>query len=187
MKARSSQTDIRKFIKNIKLFWQMIFLAGVLTYGISFLYRFQVQPSLKNINLINFLNWGSFFIAIVLAFYILHLKRSYFRLRYFQQFLEEQHKQNPDLDKTRLLRRFTRHISAIFKRVWSLGLVIILIGVIYFWLTFDSWNMHVYFVVGLYSLVINYPRTDLFSDVPYLLNEIIKDEGEQDSPDSSPQ
>jgi hypothetical protein len=187
MKARASQTDIQKFIKNIKLFWQMIFLTGVLTYGVSFIYRFQVQPSLKNIDLINFLNWGSFFIAIVLAFYILHIKRTYFRLRYFQQFLEELHKQDPELDKTRVLRRFIHHISTKLKRVWILGLVIILIGVIYFWLTFDSWNMHVYFVVGLYSLVINYPRTDLFSDVPYILNEIFPDEPKENFSDAAPE
>ena len=125
------------------------------------------------------LNWISFFIAVALAVYILHIKRTCFRLRFFNQILTESHAKNPELDKEQLIRKFTATIGKKLKLVWISGLVIILIGVIYYWITFDPWNMHVYFIVGLYSLVINYPRTDLFADVPYLLEEVFKEKGEE--------
>jgi hypothetical protein len=64
------------------------------------------------------------------------------------------------------------------KLVWLLALALILLGVIYYWITFDDWNMHIYFVVGLYSLVINYPRQDLLNQVPYLIKEFYPKNGE---------
>ena len=178
MKAKNTQSIILNFIKNIRLFWQMIFLTGILAYGLSFLYRFQTYTTLKNFELLKILNWASFIIAVFLAFYILHIKRTYFRLKYFQQFLENTHKNDPELSEDQLLKKITRDIGSKFKRVWILGLTIILMGVAYFWLTFDAMNMHVYFVVGLYSLVINYPRAELLIDIPYLLKEIFLEESE---------
>jgi hypothetical protein len=176
MKSRDPQTSIKTFTRNIKLFWQMVFLAGVLSYGVSFLYRLQVYTTIKNIELLKILNWASFIVAVFLAFYILHIKRTYFRLRYFQQFLENARKNDPELDPDQLIRKLMRDAGNKFKRVWVLGLIIILIGVAYFWLTFDAMNMHIYFVVGLYSLVINYPRTELFIDIPYIIKEIFQQE-----------
>jgi hypothetical protein len=176
MKSRDPQTSIKTFTRNIKIFWQMVFLTGVLSYGVSFLYRLQVYTNLKNIELLKILNWASFIIAVFMAFYILHIKRTYFRLGYFRQFLEKAHKNDPELNPDRLIRKLMRDAGNKYKRVWVLGLIIILIGVVYFWLTFDAMNMHIYFVVGLYSLVINYPRTELFIDIPYIIEEIFQQE-----------
>jgi hypothetical protein len=135
----------------------------------------RAETTFKYFTLMPVLNWISFFIAVALAIYILHIKRSYFRLKFFNQYFTQSHSENPDLDKEQLLSKFTRLIEKKMKLVWALGLVIILIGVTYYWITYDPWNMHVYFIVGLYSLVINYPRTDLFIDIPYLLKEIFQE------------
>ena len=176
MRPLDPQTLIERFIKRLKVSWQILVLTGLLTYGLSFIYRLQAETSIKYFNSLPVLNWISFFIAVALALYILHIKRTYFRMKFFNSYMEELHSAEPELSKEHLLRRFTHFIAKKMKMVWILGLVIILVGVIYYWITFDAWNMHIYFIVGLYSLVINYPRTDLFIDVPYLLKDIFKDQ-----------
>jgi hypothetical protein len=178
MKIQDPQSIINNFVKRLRMSWQSMIILGVFVYGFSFIYRIRAETTLKYFSLMPALNWISFFIAVALAVYILHIKRSYFRFRFFNHFLEENHSANPGLDKEQLLRKLTGYVGKKLKFVWILGLLIILIGVTYYWITFDPWNMHVYFVVGLYSLVINYPRTDLFADIPYLLAEIFKETGE---------
>ncbi len=174
MNIQDSRTVINNFVKNIRLYWQVIFLISVLCYGFSFLYRMDNSPPVRDIKHFQLLNWGSFAIALFLAISILYIKRKYFRLRYFENFLENTRGENPDMDEQQLVRRLVRHIGSLMKRVWIMGGSLILLGVIYYWITLDAWNMHVYFVVGLYSLVINYPRRDLFMDIPYVIKEILK-------------
>jgi hypothetical protein len=180
MRIKDPQDIIHNFVRRLKISWQGIILVGIFVYGISFIYRMKAETTLKYASSLPVLNWISFFIAVALAIYILQIKRTYFRLKFFNQYLTENHNTNPELDKEQLLRKFTSYIGKKMKLVWMLGLVIILIGVTYYWLTFDPWNMHVYFIVGLYSLVINYPRTDLFADIPYLLKEIFPEEVEEE-------
>ena len=179
MKIQDPQGIIHNFVKRLKISWQSIILLGIIAYGISFIYRMKAETALQYSSSLPILNWISFFIAVALAVYILHIKRSYFRLKFFDQYLTASHSEYPDLDKEQLLRKFTGYIGKKMKLVWALGLVIILIGVTYYWITFDPWNMHVYFIVGLYSLVINYPRTDLFADIHYLLREIFQEGDEK--------
>ena len=179
MKIQDPQSIIHNFVRRLKISWQSIILLGILVYGISFIYRMKAETSLKYSSSLPVLNWISFFMAVALAVYILHIKRSFFRLKFFSQYLAENHTANPELNKEQLIRKFTRYVGKKLKLVWTLGLVIILIGVTYYWITFDPWNMHVYFIVGLYSLIINYPRTDLFADVPYLLGEIFQEKDEE--------
>jgi hypothetical protein len=174
MKIQDPQSIIHNFVKRLKVSWQSLILLGISAYGISFIYRLKAETTLKYFSLMPALNWISFFIAVALALYILHIKRTYFRLKFFNHYLNENHAEYPELDREQLIRKFTTYIGKRLKLVWILGLLIILIGVTYYWITFDPWNMHVYFIVGLYSLVINYPRTDLFADVTYLLEEIFE-------------
>ncbi len=175
MSTQDPQTIIESFIRRLKVTWQSLVLFGILIYGLSFVYRLRAETAIKYYSSLPVLNWISFFIAVALAVYILHLKRSYFRLKFFNELLKELHEEDPKLSAEQLLRQFTRYIGKKMKIVWTLGLVIILVGVAYYWITFDAWNMHIYFIVGLYSLVINYPRTDLFIDVPYLLKEVFRE------------
>jgi hypothetical protein len=174
MNIQDSQTIIKNYVSRIKLYWQAVFLICVLCWGYSFLHHMSTSPPVQAIRHFSYLNWGSFFIAVFLAINILRLKRKYIRLRYFESFLENEHTNDPELDEQQLVRRLVNRIGTLMKGVWIMGGTLVLLGVIYYWITLESTNMNVYFVVGLYSLVINYPRRDLFGDIPYLIREILK-------------
>lgn len=174
MNIQDSQTIIKNFVGRSRLYWQVVFLISVLCWGYSFLHHMSSSPPVQGIRHFSYLNWGSFFVAIFLAVGILHLKRKYIRLRYFEDFLENKHTANPELDEQQLVRKLVNRIGTVMKRVWIMGGTLVLLGVIYYWITLESTNMNVYFVVGLYSLLINYPRRDLFGDIPYLIQEIWK-------------
>jgi hypothetical protein len=183
MNIQDSQTIIKNFVNRIRLYWQVVFLISVLCWGYSFFHHMSSSPPVDDIRHFSYLNWGSFFIAFFLAVNILRLKRKYFRLRYFENFLENEHAVNPELDEQQLVRRLLIRIGTLMKQVWIMGGALVLLGVIYYWITLESTNMNVYFVVGLYSLIINYPRRELFGDIPYLIREILKSSptGEGDS------
>lgn len=177
MKIQDTQSIIDNFVRNLRFYWQAIFLISILAYGLSLLYRLDTTPPQRDLASIRILNWGSFLIALILAFSIFHLKRKYFRISFFENQLKDLFRENPEMDEHGLVRRFTRIIGSKLKKVWILGGVLILLGVVYYWITFDAWNMHVYFIVGLYSLAINYPRKDFFSDIPFLVREMYKEKG----------
>jgi hypothetical protein len=172
MELQESTQVIQKFLQRIRFFWQNMFLIGVVAYGISFYYRLQMHTSTKLLPYLQVLNWISFIIALGLAVAIFQLKRKYFRLAYYEAVLQNLFSQSTDLNEVQLSRKFTRVMEKKMKLVWLLAVALILLGVIYYWITFDAWNMHVYFIVGLYSLVINYPRKDLLTNVPYLIKEL---------------
>ncbi len=181
MQSQTSSEIINRFVRNIKLIWQIVFLISVVLYGLSFLHHLYSQTVPRPLAALQLINWVSFILAVVLAVSIFYYKRKYFSLRSFRKYLESLHKKEPSLDAGRLLKRFTREMGGKMKNVWYMGGGLILLGVVYYWITYDSWNMHVYFIVGLYSLVMNYPRKDLFIDVPYLIHETIGTEENQET------
>jgi len=172
MHSQDSTQVIKKFLWRIRFFWQNIFLIGVMAYSISFYYRIRMQTVTKPLSYLSVLNWISFIIALGLAISIFQLKRKYFRPGHYETVLKDLYTQNNQLDETQITRQFTRVMEKKLKLVWLLAFAMILLGVSYFWITFDAWNMHVYFIVGLYSLVINYPRKDLLINVPYLISKL---------------
>lgn len=179
MLIQDSVQIIQNFLRRIRYFWQNVFLSAVFVYGISFYYRLQMHtvpiftPSLR------IYNWISFIIALGLAIYIFQMKRKYFRTQYYETILKKLFSADTQMRETELTRKFTAHMGSKMKQVWLLALLLILVGVIYYWLTKDAWNMHVYFIVGLYSLVINYPRRDMLNTVPDLIKEIFPDQPAQ--------
>ena len=178
MQSQESSQVIQKFLQRVRFFWQNMFLIGVMTYGISFYYRLQVHTITKPLPYLQIYNWISFIIALGLAVTIFQLKRKYFRLAYYEEVLRNLFSQSTELKETQLSRQFTRVMEKKMKLVWLLAIGLILLGVLYYWITFDAWNMHVYFIVGLYSLVINYPRKDLLINVPYLIKELLSKDQE---------
>jgi hypothetical protein len=174
MDIKESEKAILKFIGNVKVYWQVIFLITILAYGISFIYRLDAQTAPKPLSYLNILNWISFAFALILAISILQFKRRYLSVTFFQKYLENLSSDKPELQSQELVKNLLRFSKQKLKIVWHLGATLILLGVAYYWWTFDAWNMHVYFVVGLYSLMINYPRRDLFIDIPFLVEESIK-------------
>ncbi len=178
MKIQDTESIIDNFIRNLRFYWQAVFMISILAYGLTFLYRLNETPAMRVLENQSLWNWGSFLVAFILAISIFRLKRKYFRIRFFEEKAESLFHENPEMDEQGLSRKLTRVIGSKLKTIWILGSVLILVGVIYYWITFDAWNMHVYFIVGLYSLAINYPRRDLFTDIPYLVKEMFKEKPE---------
>lgn len=179
MPAQDSVQIIHNFLRRIRYFWQNVFLSAVFVYGLSFYYRLQMHTVPITSPSLRIYNWISFMIALGLAIYIFQMKRKYFRAHYHEFILKKIFSADTQMREIELTRKFTTHIGSKMKQVWLLALLLILVGVIYYWLTKDAWNMHVYFIVGLYSLVINYPRKDLLNNVPYLIKEIFPDQPAQ--------
>lgn len=184
MRQNELTLTVQNFSKRMKNTWQVIFLGVLLSYGLSLLHLFYQNPAvnpaiekhLPNIDLI------SFIIAIGLAVVIFSMKRKYYSRKFSQGIVEESLRQNPDQENEVLLKNVLGILRQKMVLIWLLGLLIVLDGVVFYWLTFSSSNnMHIYFVIGVYSLVINYPRIDLFNDLPWFVVESKKEfqKGEQ--------
>jgi hypothetical protein len=182
MIAKEANKVIEQFLKNIRVYWQIVFLVGILCYGLTLFYRLDTHTVVRTLPYLKILNIITFLIAITLAISIFHQKRKYFHLRAFRTMIEDICKKEPEFREKQVIRQFTREIGTRLKRGWLMGCAIILVGVLYYWVTYDAWDMHVYFIVGLYSLVINYPRKDLFLDVPYLVHESLKPDNSESKP-----
>jgi uncharacterized membrane protein HdeD (DUF308 family) len=174
MKQQEVNKLVQSFSKKIKNTWQIIFLAGVVPYGISLMHLFYQKPApnvwlegyLNNIDII------SYIIAIGLAVVIFSLKRKYFSRKFSRVTVEKSLQENPRQEVEVLLKKVLNILRRKMTLIWILGFVLVLDGVIFYWLTFsDRNNMHIYFIIGVYSLLINYPRNDLFMDIPWYVSE----------------
>ena len=180
MQIKESEKIINCFLKEIKSFWQIIFLISFVCYAISFAHHFMANSLPIALSYFKTIDLISFAIAIILVFAIFFYKRKCFTLRAFRLLLLQLNKNNPDWDEKELTIHFTRNLRNKMKTVWLMGGALVILGVIFYWLTFTTKNMHIYFVVGLYSIMMNYPRKDLFSDVPYMVHESIKESREEE-------
>lgn len=172
------QTDeiITRFLKNIRLFWQVIFLLSVSMYGISFLHYLNYRPAAVWLPYFKTIDLISFALALSLAIAIFLYKKKYFSLRKLKMMFTVLHREKRELDEEQLVKQLTTMLRSRLKSVWLMGLALIVLGIIFYWWTFTTKNMHIYFIVGLYSLVMNYPRKDLFTDIPYLAHEVLKED-----------
>lgn len=126
-----------------------------------------ISAAAENINL--FL----FFLAGILAITVFQLKRIYFSRRFIRRTIESDIAKNPDVENEALLRKVMNLMRKKMQLIWLLGALIICEGILLYWLTgLSLTNSHAYFIIGVYSLLINYPRNDLFADIPwYILQE----------------
>jgi sterol desaturase/sphingolipid hydroxylase (fatty acid hydroxylase superfamily) len=158
MNISDSTHIIQRFLGKIRLDWQIIFLVSIVAYGISFLHHLNHRIPPPNLSYFKALDMCSFVLAIGLAMVILFKKRN---------------QKYPDLNEKQLTQKLTRSLRKPLFIIWIMGGAIVLIGVIFYCWTFEARNMHIYFIVGVYSLIMNYPRKELFLDIPYLIKEII--------------
>jgi len=176
MHVHDSEQIINRFIGEIKLFWQVIFLFSVVIFGVSFFEYMSVRPSPRLLSYFPVIDRISFAIAIILVISVFYYKRKHFSLRYMRQVTEKLTAKNPQMDEIETARRLTQDLRSKLRIIWLMGGMLVLVGVIFYWWTLTTMNMNVYFIVGLYSLLINYPRKDMFADIPYLIHEIIKEQ-----------
>lgn len=177
---------VRRQARRMRGSWQMFFLPGALIYGLTLLNLFYLQPEpreslspyLRNLDLF------TFFIAIAMAVAIFNMKRTYFSRRFIRKTMDEALRRNEGMADEELLERIFGVIRARMTRVWALGLGLILLGVAFHWATFAAaQNLHTYFVIGAFSLIINYPRAELFSDMPWYLLQERQARGEASAPE----
>jgi hypothetical protein len=174
MKQKELTDLVENFSKKIKNSWQIIFLAGAVLYGMSLMHLFYRRPA-PNSTLEKYLHnidITSYIIAIGLAVAIFSLKRKYFSRRFTRLTVENLLREDPHRAVEALVKKVLNILRSKMMLIWILGLLLVLDGVIFYWLTFSSGNnMHIYFVIGVYSLIINYPRSDLFMDIPRYVTE----------------
>ncbi len=179
MAATGLSGIIEQFIRRIRFRWQIIFLVSVIVYGISFYHHLQFHTEMKiPTRMYRIFDQVFFVVALGLAMGILFYKRKYFTLKYFRKRLEVLHRQHSRSDAKELLRILLRELDKRFNVVWWMGFALILMGIIQYWLTFVSRNMNIYFIVGLYSILLNYPRQDMLIEIPYLAREAVGEGGE---------
>lgn len=172
MSLQDSEKILNRFLREIRLSWQLIFLISVVAYGLSFFRHVSNPMPVRLFPYFRLIDLLSFAIAIGMAIAIFLQKRKYFSLRALRIYLESFFSENPGLGEKQLAQKLTRTLKKPLLIIWLMGGTIVLVGVIFFWWTYSAKNMHIYFIVGLYSLMMNYPRKSLFLDLPYLIHEI---------------
>ncbi len=173
---------VKSFSQKMGSVWQMFFLPGLLGYGLTLLHRFYEMPQprpgmlkyMKNLDLV------SFIIAVGLTVVIFNLKRRYFSARFSKSLVAASLQQNPQQDSVDLLRQVFLQLAQKMGLIWGLALLVILDGIIFYWVTFSPGNaLHIYFVIGAFSMLVNYPRRELFEDLPWYVTEARREYGSQ--------
>jgi hypothetical protein len=175
---------IKKFSQRMKLSWQVMFIIMVIIYGPALYYSLKVSPPIRAsmLRYAENLDLLSFVIAILLALIILNLKRKYFSKKFSRTLVQSSLAESPDLSHQELLGIVLTELQRKMHVVWTLGFLIVLDGVAVYWIMFLSGNMHIYFIVGTFSLILNYPRQELFTEIPWYIVESRKDFNHGKSP-----
>lgn len=164
----------QKFSRRLRSSWQMFFLPAILLYSLTLLNhlfvapapRLTIFPYLKNIDI------AILAVAAALLLGIFNMKRVYFARRFVRRTVEAALQKHPELSDEELIGKVFGEVRGKMMRVWLMGAAVVLLGVLYYWITLDGGNnLHVYFVVGAFSLLVNYPRNELFADIPWYVIE----------------
>jgi len=174
MVRRSSEQILDNWIRELKNLWQILIIGAFVLYGIGLYKFFSNQPTIRKSVLPYFqiLDIGSLIIALGLTAAIYLIKKKYFSLRTFRILIKDFMSTTSEQSGDRVLPQVLQVLRSKFILVWILGFLVILDGVIFFLVTLSGNNMHIYFIVGLFSLFLNYPRKELVVDIPFLLEEV---------------
>lgn len=173
MNHRDLNESVKRFSQRLKSGWQVIFIIMAVIYGASLYHSLRANPPIRESMLayVKNLDLLSFIIAIILALIIMNLKRKYFSKKFSRDITESALSQNSELSDQELLKIVLTQLQKKMHLIWLLGFLIILDGVILYWMTYLSRNMHIYFIVGAFSLILNYPRRVLFEEIPWYIRE----------------
>ncbi len=170
------QSRIRQFVHRSRSQWQLWVLVAFFSYGVSALYLFYSNPTPRSfpIKTMNTIGNITFFVAMVLAIGIFLQKSQVFSRRFSAEFLKQALVEFNG-DATAALEAYLDVIARRLVRFWLLALAIILTGVVHFWITLWPQYLHLLFIVGLFSLFLNYPRMEFFTEIPYQLQRLQMD------------
>ncbi len=154
--------NIEKFNKNNFIIWITILLGMmimcIVTYVLDSSQTFIPVQETKQVKNVLFL------MALILAISILFLKRSVFVSKKIVEKLQSASNENRE---QLLLARLRKNYII----VWILGEMILFLGFIEFVFIVDFNSFLIYAVVGLYAVVINFPRRALVAKSLELLSE----------------
>ncbi len=172
MGYQETEHMLNGWVRELKTTWQVLIIGVFVFYGIGLYQYFNQQPEIRASILPYFkiLDIASLIIALILTGTIYVIKKKYFSLRAVRLRVQEYLQENNDSDK-QIISRVLQLLRSKLILVWILGSLLIIEGVVFFWVTYSSNNMHIYFIVGLFSLFLNYPRKELVLDLPYILKE----------------
>ena len=165
---------VGKLLTRLKNRWQVFFLPGAVFFSLSLMHQLNVRPALRPAlqPYLNTIDLVSFFIAGVLAILVFNIKRRYFSFRYTRMLLTQLLQENPQYSDDALIVKIFAKWNEKLTLVWLLGLLIMLDGVVFYWLTFSPGNnLLIYFIIGAFSMVLNYPRRDWFEEIPWQIVE----------------
>jgi hypothetical protein len=165
---------VENFSKRLKSNWQVFFLTMIIMYSASLYHALKINPPLKLSGYTQNLDLISFVFAIILTVLIFNLKRKYFSKKFSRNITKNSLKNSPDLSDIEILKIIFGYLQKKLYIIWSLGFLIVLDGLIVYGTIHLSRNMHIYFVVGTFSLILNYPRIILFEEIPIYIREARK-------------
>ncbi len=170
------QQIITRFIRKARHQWQLFAFATMAIYGITALFLWTSHPAprplpLKTINTLNNLAFG---VAVLFAIAIFLQKRNLFSPQFSKAFFQNSLK-TTDGNAEATLEAYLTLVFSRFQRFWALAFGITIVGVLHYWLTLWPQYLHLLFIVGLFSLFLNYPRKEFFTEIPYQLQRIKMD------------
>ncbi|MEJ2544393.1 MAG: hypothetical protein P8Y99_10035 [Calditrichaceae bacterium] len=174
------RSKLRRIHRVNRILWNAI-LADIVILSIIavILWYFKIltEPVLYNLKTFNDI---SMIVVILLLFTIMYLKRTYLvpskivdRAKRKElhieatdvvDFIQEFGKEGNMIAKSLIIMR------RYFMVIWSVANLIVLIGFIYFIVSLSLRNFIIYGIVGLYSLLINFPRFSIVENCYYIIN-----------------
>ncbi len=171
---------IRRFVRKARNQWQLFTLATIATYGVTALYLWYAHPAPRplSVKTVTILGNATFVVAVILAVVIFLQKNQVFSRRFSHDFfVAALNEYQGDAEKA--LQEYLRVVFTKLLRFWVLAYGIVLVGVVHYWITYWPQYVHFLFIVGLFSLFLNYPRNEFFTEIPYQLQRLKMDYDEQ--------
>ena len=179
-KQRKHLPAYLKPLRQLRTTWQYCFLFGVAGYAIAvwqLLYA-SIAPNGYSATAIRNFDTFAFILAISLTILIYQIKRQYFLPRFINKWLENALRENPESTDEQLTIGLFQLWQQKFYLSWGAGVGIIYVGLAVYWITFSQHiNFHIYFAIGAFSLIVNYPRKEMFAELPWQIASAKKEAG----------
>lgn len=175
------RSKLRHIHRVNRLLWNIILVDVLIISVIAIvLWYFNVlsEPVFYHLKTFNDI---SLIIVIILLFTIMYLKRTYLQPTKIIERANRKQLHIETVDVVNFVQEFGKEANVIAKAlfimrryymvVWSIANLIVLIGFISFILSLHLNNFIIYGIVGLYSLLINFPRFSIVEDCYYKISD----------------
>lgn len=173
--AQLQSDTISRWSGQQKIHWQVFFALALVIYGLTLLHFFQQRPTMRPqiAEYFKVLDFVSLLIALSITGFIYMTKKKYFGKLFLRQFIRAKIDDNQKPEAAQILLDILGILKKRLYWIWIAGVFLVIEGVLFYWVSFTPNNLHIYFIVGIFSLVLNYPRKDLVGDLPWKIKEIL--------------